>query len=109
LDVILRGYKTVLLKTGKWSYYALLDLGVKNYKNMSVFEAVHVLPDLGKQCHLVLVHGLYVRRIHVLYRNTLIVSNLEFDGRCFTTVMATGVVIPPMPPVCSASWGDRAD
>lgn len=47
MDVVLHGYKTVLLKTGKWSYCALLDLGFKNYKNMSVFEAVHVLPDLG--------------------------------------------------------------
>jgi hypothetical protein len=44
---MLHGYKTVLLKKGKWTYCALLDLGVKNYKNMSVFEAVHVLPDLG--------------------------------------------------------------
>jgi len=48
LDAIRHGYKTVLLKKGKWSYCALLDLGVKNYKNMSVFEAVHVLPDLGR-------------------------------------------------------------
>jgi len=39
--------KEYYLKKGKWSYCAQLDLGVKNYKNMSVFDAVHVLPDLG--------------------------------------------------------------
>jgi hypothetical protein len=50
-----------------------------------------------------------VELIHVLYWNIPIVSNLEFDGRGFTTVVATGVEIPPMLPVCSVSRGDGSD